>query len=326
MGPYRDPDSTWELFGLDICRPLATGTLTSYQNYTIIVSGWTPKINTVPITSINYDSYYEIFLTSNESLTWTISKGLSGFNIQYSAQGYDLQGTFSGYGPYNVGVMGTDIYGNVAYLNWTVNIITWKPTYTTNPPVNLILGNTYSYPIGLNETSTITLVNGPSWLSLSNNVLSGTPTSTGSYPVSIKALGQGGLYAWQNWTIEVRQWAPALENSPLTTITLDHAYSYVMLANESITETLVSGPSFLSLSGTTLSGTPINIGSYAIELKAIGEGGAYTWLNYTLTVTGWGPTITSAPITATTIGHTYSYSMTANESVTWSMILPDPTG
>ena len=105
----------------------------------------------------------------------------------------------------------------------------------------------------------------PSWLTLSGNTLSGTPTEgeTGS-EITITATddGDGTLTATQTFTIVVTPVndAPTITSTAVTTATEDIAYTYTITTEDvdgDVVTVSASGlPSWLTLSGNTLSGTP----------------------------------------------------------------------
>ena len=70
----------------------------------------------------------------------------------------------------------------------------------------------------------------PSWLDLSGNVLSGTPTNSdvGLHNVTITATDSGGLSATQSFMINVENVndAPTFTSTPITAATEDVGYSY----------------------------------------------------------------------------------------------------
>jgi len=105
----------------------------------------------------------------------------------------------------------------------------------------------------------------PSWLTLSGNTLSGTPTEgeTGS-EITITATddGDGSLTATQTFTIVVTPVndAPTITSTAVTTATEDITYTYTITTEDvdgDVVTVSASGlPSWLTLSGNTLSGTP----------------------------------------------------------------------
>ncbi len=154
----------------------------------------------------------------------------------------------------------------------------------------------------------------------STGVLSGTPTSGGTFTIkAIDSTGSnlGGPYnATQSYTLTLS--ALALMPSSLTTATVGTAYSAIITASGgtpsySYTATAGSLPAGLVLSSTgVLSGTPTAAGSFGFTVKAADSGFYIGAQAYSLTVNA--PTITILPssLTTGTVGTAYSTALTAS--------------
>jgi len=121
----------------------------------------------------------------------------------------------------------------------------------------------------------------------------------------------------------VTTWAPTFTSSPTTTVQTGNAYSYQVIANESVTGwTMDSNATFLSFASgnhTVYGRATGAAASYYVHVNATSLNGTLNgWHNYTLTVTvpTWAPTFTSSMTTSITNGFALSNSVTWNESVT----------
>ena len=61
----------------------------------------------------------------------------------------------------------------------------------------------FLYTVQTNVTDCQVLVSGASWLSVNGNTISGTPTSTGEYDITVTVTKAGYLTATQTFTINV---------------------------------------------------------------------------------------------------------------------------
>jgi len=143
------------------------------------------------------------------------------------------------------------------------------PTITSTAVTTATEDIAYTYTITTEDVDgdivTVSATGLPSWLTLSGNTLSGTPTEgdTGS-EITITATddGDGALTATQIFTIVVIPVndAPTITSTSVTTATEDIAYTYTITTEDvdgDVVTVSASGlPSWLTLSGDTLSGTP----------------------------------------------------------------------
>ena len=143
------------------------------------------------------------------------------------------------------------------------------PTITSTAVTTATEDIAYTYTITTEDVDgdivTVSATGLPSWLTLSGNTLSGTPTEgdTGS-EITITATddGDGALTATQTFTIVVTSVndAPTITSTSVTTATEDIAYTYTITTEDvdgDVVTVSASGlPSWLTLSGDTLSGTP----------------------------------------------------------------------
>ena len=167
----------------------------------------------------------------------------------------------------------------------------------------------------------------PSWLTLTDNTLSGTPTEgdTGS-EITITATddGDGALTATQIFTIVVTPVndAPTITSTVVTTATEDIAYTYTITTEDvdgdEVTVSASGLPSWLTLSGNTLSGTPTE-GETGSEITITatddGDGALTATQTFTIVVTpvNDSPTITSIAVTTATEDIAYTYTITTED-------------
>lgn len=212
-----------------------------------------------------------------------------------------------------------------ASANETINIAPATLSLTNTLP-NGTVGVPYSSAIG--ATGGITpytcSITGalPAGLSLTGCTVSGTPTTAGSSPITVKVTDSGSpaQNASQNETIVIAPAALTI-TSTLPDGTVGVAYTSTITASDgtppyscSITGTLPAG---LSLSGCTLSGTPTAAGSSPITVKVTDSGSPAQNATQNDTIV-----ISPAPLAITgtlpngTVGVVYSGTITASGGTT----------
>ena len=169
----------------------------------------------------------------------------------------------------------------------------------------------------------------PSGMSLSSaGVLSGTPTTAGQFPLTIKVRDANNFEASQNYTLTILPVAPAITTTSLPDAVWGVSYSQSIAATgTSLTWSVVSGslPAGLSLNSSTglLSGTPTAVGKSTFTIQVEDSYNQIATQQLTLTVDAVTPTITSlTPPTATAGGSAFTMTVNgtgfdANSVVNW---------
>jgi len=212
-----------------------------------------------------------------------------------------------------------------ASANETINIAPAALSLTNTLPDGTV-GVPYSSQIG--ATGGITpytcSITGalPAGLSLTGCTVSGTPTTAGSSPITVKVTDSGSpaQNASQNETIIIAPAALTI-TSTLPNGTVSVAYSATITASDgtppyscSITGTLPAG---LSLSGCTISGTPTAAGSSPVTVKVTDSGSPVQNATQNDTIV-----ISPAPLAITgtlpngTVGVSYSGTISATGGTT----------
>ncbi len=211
----------------------------------------------------------------------------------------------------------------------------------TIPPQSATVNQAFTYTIPTNTFTDAQTPNGltvsvgglPPGLSFSAGVISGTPTTAGSYTVTVTATDPGGLSVSTTFVITVSaasggNTAPTVANTiPPQSATVNQAFTYTIPANTfTDTETpngltvSVSGlPPGLSFANGVISGTPTTAGSYTVTVTATDPGGLSVSTTFVITVTAAGGGPNTAPTVANpippqsaTVGQAYSFTIPAN--------------
>jgi hypothetical protein len=174
----------------------------------------------------------------------------------------------------------------------------------------------------------------PGGVSFTHGSLSGTPTGTGSFPITFTASSSGSSPATQSFTLTVNQ-APSITSANATTFAQSAAGTFTVTAagtpTPSVAEfgNLPSGITFTPhANGTgTLAGTSSEKGTFDIGFIASnGQGGNATQF-FTLTLSGLQITTTSLP--QLTEGTPYSVQLTSSGGIAplrWSKTATLPRG
>jgi hypothetical protein len=175
----------------------------------------------------------------------------------------------------------------------------------------------------ISETGTL-----PTGVSFSGGVLSGTPTQSGSFPISFTASNGVAPNATQSFTLTVNQ-APAITSASSTTFVTGTSGTFTVTVTGNPTPTISETgtlPTGVTFSGGKLSGTPTQSGSFPITFTATNGVTPNARQSFTLTV-DQAPAITSANHAAFTLGAASSFTVTTTgfpvpTSITESGSLP----
>lgn len=262
------------------------GTLESYQNFSLVVTGWAPVFTSQPNTNILNNSVYVYDIKVNETSTLTLlSPGswIAGLNNTAIV----IAPIRAGW--YNVSLKEVSLSGTLAaYQNWSFNISSWAPVFISFPSNSSVTGALYSYSPSLNETGTIYYEAGPSWLTWSLGTLQGTPSSPCSVNISMRGQSlNGGLDIWQNWTLNITGSAPTITSTAPTGGTVSTFYLYDPTANQSNLNWTISGTAwFLSINNATgeVTGIPDTMGIYSVHIQATNQYNLSAWENFSLLI------------------------------------------
>jgi hypothetical protein len=263
------------------------------------------------------------------AVTFSLNSGTLPTGLSLSSGGV-LSGTPTQSGSFPITVKATDANGCTgAGATYTLvigcQVITVTNPATTTGTVNVAFSQTFTAGNTIGAV-TFSLNSGtlPTGLSLSaGGVLSGTPTQTGSFPITVKATDANGCTGTgTTYTLVIGCQVITVTNPATNTGTANAAFSQTFTAGNAIapvTFTINSGtlPVGLSLSsGGVLSGTPTQTGSFPITVKATDVNGCFAvGATYTLTIGCQVITVTNPATTTGTVNIAFSQTFTAGNTV-----------
>ncbi|SHG54434.1 Putative Ig domain-containing protein [Fodinibius roseus] len=306
--------------------------------FTLVVKNRPPEFTSNPVTSVKEGDNYRYDISAkdfeNDQITISATQIPTEF-LSFNDSGGGtavLTGTpsYNQSGSYNIELQVSDGNGggtNTQSYTLEVNNNNRSPSIDSSPPTSATEGNSYSYSIEASDPDgqnlTYSMDTGPGWLSLSGSTLSGNPgyNATGSYDVTI-SVSDGNDSDSQSFTITVdnSNRPPSIDSKAPTSVNEGDNYSYEISASDpdgdDLTYNLNESPSWASISGNTISGSPgfSDSGDHDF-LVEVSDGNASDSQSFTVTVGGTdrGPSIKSSPPTSAVEGKEYSYVIEASD-------------
>jgi len=253
----------------------------------ITVKPPTPVITSASTaTGTTGNSFTYTITASNNPISFNATGLPSGLNINTTTG--VISGTPAAAGSSTVNINATNAGGTgSATLTITINNPP-APVITSSTTATVIVNNTFSYTITASNNPTSFNATGlPTGLSIdvSTGIISGTPTTTGSYPVTITATNLGGTDS-KTLTINVNNPpAPIITSTATASGIVDSTFNYAITASNnpgSYNATALPAGLIINTSTGVISGTPTIFGVYTSTISATNAGGTDS---ITLTIT-----------------------------------------
>ena len=142
---------------------------------------------------------------ADRGVEWSIVSG-DGFVSRVSTTDTSTGGTITLQGVSDgvATIRATAADGSGVYKDFQVTVSTPQIVISsTQGDVSLTTAMSFLYTVQTNVTDCQILVSGAPWLSVNGNTISGTPTSTGEYDITVTVTKAGYLTATQTFTINV---------------------------------------------------------------------------------------------------------------------------
>ena len=283
--------------------------------------------NPLPSGTIGTPYSFAFTATGSGTINWSAT-GLPSWATLSSAG--LLTGTPNAVATTTMAVRATNSVGSAGPTNFSLTIAGVPPAITSVSPLpGGTNGTAYSFQFTATGTSPVTwsATGLPAWASLSaSGLLTGTPNISTTTILAVTASNVAGTDGPHNFSLTVvtPPVAPTITStSPLPNGTLGVAYSFQFAAGGSapITWSGTGLPGWATLSSAgMLTGTPNAVAVSTLHITATNGTGSDGPHDFSLTVTGIAPSITSTtPLPGATAGTAYSYQFTATGTapITW---------
>lgn len=245
---YGVPDALGYCW-LNVSATSYNGLLTQNKSYQINVVSivlWSPTITSTPGNVAYIGSTYYYNITTNESCTYQVWSGINALGTALNETSGQIAMNLSAYwctywgvvpgGPFLTSIIATSINGSGStyqFWNMTIAGVLWAPSFNFTAITSCAPNYHYSVHVILNESGTIWLIAGPSWLTINFNATSNdyvshylngtTPAGNHTYTVELGARSYGGLdytYYYFNITVTVAGGGGGSILAPMPFITL----------------------------------------------------------------------------------------------------------
>ncbi|MBI4889841.1 MAG: putative Ig domain-containing protein [Acidobacteria bacterium] len=264
--------------------------------------------------------------------TWSFVGGSIPGGLTLSTTGI-LSGTPTAAGSFSFQVRVTDATAANTTQTFNLNVGTGLTITTTSPLPSGVVNQAYNLTFsaaGGTLPYVWTLAGGtvPAGLSFSaNGVLSGQPTTQGSFFFTVRVTDATSASVLQNYSLTVATGLAITTTSPLPNGSVGVAYSQTLQATGGVAPyiwSLTSGtfPAGLTIANNgAISGTPVQAGNYSFGVRVLDNTGASVNATFALTI-GAGISITTPSLPNGAMGVAYSQTLAASGGTTpyiWSL-------
>jgi hypothetical protein len=293
------------------------------QEFTLTINA-APAFTSTESTTFTKGSEGSFTVTASGTPSPSITEnGTLPAGVTFNSSTDVLSGTPTQEGTFPITFTAHNGVGSDAVQQFTLTVDA-APVFTSSDMTTFTKGSEGSFTVTASGTPSPSISESgklPAGVSFntSTDVLSGTSTEEGVFPITFTASNGVGSDAVQQFTLTVDA-APVFTSSDMTTFTQNAKGSFHVTAagtpKPSISEsgTLPKGVTFNPMTG-ELSGTPTEIGMFPITFTALNGVGAGAEQSFTLTVLGLHITTTS-PLPEATLDAHYATRLEATGGVT----------
>ncbi|MGH9803351.1 MAG: beta strand repeat-containing protein, partial [Blastocatellia bacterium] len=291
---------------------------TGSRNYTLVINCQTISILPATIPAGTAGTAYSQTFTANGAIGTVTFNQNGKLPAGITFTGATLSGTPTLTGSFPISITATDANNCSTTRNYTLVIncqtISISPTTLSAGTVGTAYSQNFTQTGGIGSITFSQSGKLPAGMTFSGSALSGTPTQTGNYPITITATDSNGCSVTRNYTLIVNCQTITVNPATIPAGTVNTAYSQTFTQSDGIgtVNFSLAGalPSGLSFSGATLSGMPTQTGTFPITVTATDANGCTGNRNYTLIVNCQGFTINPAALPAGTLGTAYNLTLT----------------
>jgi len=315
--------------------------LIAFNNASIgIIANRAPVISGTPATSVTANNVYNFTPSASDidgdSLTFSIvnKPAWASFNTNTGA----LTGTPTAAGTFsNITLSVSDGTDSATLTAFSISVSPTPnnaPVITGTPLTSISANNAYSFTPSASDTDgdslDFSISNKPSWASFnsSTGALTGTPTTAGvSNNVTISVtdgIDSASLTAFNITVSPSPNNAPVIAGTPVTSISVNNAYSFTPSASDAdddnLTFSISNKPAWASFSTSTgaLTGTPTTDGIFSNITITVTDGITPASLSaFNITVNpnpNNAPVITGTPTTSINANNAYSFTPSASDA------------
>lgn len=313
------------------------GTFSITNSYSLTVSAPTVTLNPASLPNPTAGALYSQSVTASGATTpytYAVVAGSLPAGLSLNPTTGLVSGTPTAAGVFNLTIQATDNNGFSGSRPYALTVgaptLTLSPTTLGNAVAGTAFNQTFTTSGGTAPYTYAITGSLPTGLTMSTaGVLSGTPTATGSFPISIistdSTSGIGPFQTTRNYTLIAVAGGVVVAPGSLPAPVLGTAYSQAVTASGGIspyTYSVSTGslPAGLVLGPTgVLSGTPTVAGTFNFTVRAAdsttGSGPAIGTQVYTFTIAAPAITLTPATLPVPPIGAPYTQSVSASGGV-----------
>jgi len=239
------------------------------------------------------------------TITWALT-GTLPTGLTFDPATATLSGTPTQTGSFSITVTATDANGCVGTRPYTLTIdcqtITVSPATLPAGTAGTAYSQTFTQTSGIGSITWALTGTLPTGLTFdpATATLSGTPTQTGSFSITVTATDANGCVGTRTYTLVINCQTITVNPATIPAGTAGSPYSQTFTQTSGIgtitwalTGTLPNGLTFNSTTG-VLSGTPAQLGSFPITVTATDANGCVGTRSYSLVVNAAGPFVATA--------------------------------
>jgi plastocyanin len=308
------PSATGQ-FNILISANNATGTGSAILVLTV-QNPPTPVINPSGTATGRVDSHFSFAVSASSATSFSATGLPPGLSID-SATGV-ISGTPLVDGTFTATVTASNAGGN-ATSSLTITILPPPPPeILSNPFNNATVGRFFALVLAATHQPTSFGVDTlPPGLSINSDtgIIFGTPTTAGTFSANVSATNKGGTGTLLMTFIVVVPPPPTVTSATSAAATAQVPFSFNVTASDNPTSFNATGlPAGLTIDTTTgvISGTPVETGTFAVQVSAANAGGTGTGTLNLSVVPPTPPTITSPLSVIAVLGVNFTYMISAS--------------